>query len=230
MAHPPLDDPGPMSARRVLTLYRRLLAALGPQGWWPAQGPFEMMVGAILTQATNWHNVELALERLRAVNALAPARLAAMPEARIRRCIRPAGYFRQKARYLKRFARWYAGRYGGSVKRMTRRPWPALRRELLEREGIGPETADSILLYAGGQPVFVVDAYTQRIFARHRLAGRRASYDTLQRLVMQASPDETGVYNEFHALLVAAGKRFCHRRAPDCAHCPLGALPHTLRC
>ena len=210
-------------------LYRRLLRTLGPQGWWPAQGPYEMMVGAILTQATNWHNVEQAIDRLKARGPLTARRILASQLRHVQRAIRPAGYFRQKAARLQAFTRWYVNRYGGQAARMFRIPWPALREELLALHGIGPETADSMLLYAGGQPVFVVDAYTTRIFRRHRLIRANATYGQVQRLVMNGFPAPASVYNEFHALLVATGKRFCHRRQPDCEHCPLGALPHTVR-
>ncbi len=231
-------------------IYRRLLRAFGPQGWWPASSPFEMMVGGILTQATNWHNVEQAIERLRRAGGLSPRRLLAMPRERLERAVRSAGYFRQKTQRLTVFSRWYVTRYAGSRARMFRTPWRALREELLALHGIGPETADSMLLYAGGQPVFVVDAYTIRVFRRHRLIGAGATYDGVQRFAMrELSPiprrtslardrgerlkgveaTSTTVYNEFHALLVAVGKRFCHRQHPDCEHCPLGDLPHSMR-
>ena len=211
------------------TLYARLVRAFGPQHWWPAKTPFEVMVGAILTQATRWHNVERALARLRAERALAPRRLLALPPGRLARAVRPSGYFRQKARRLRTFTRWYAARYGGSPRRMFRTPWPALRAELLALHGIGPETADSILLYAGGRPVFVVDAYTMRVFRRHRLIGPQAAYADVQALAMRRLPADARLYNEFHALLVAVGKQYCHRRVPACRRCPLKTLPHSER-
>ena len=220
---------GKTAASSFHLIYRRLLQAFGPQGWWPADGPFEMMVGAILTQATNWHNVERALDRLTAARTLTPRALAAMRRARLERLIRPAGYFRQKAARLQRFSRWYLARYGGSPRRMFRVPWRRLRGQLLTLHGIGPETADAMLLYAGGRPVFVVDAYTMRVFRRHRLIAERATYDDVQRAAMRSLPDVARLYNEFHALLVAVGKRHCHRRTPDCTRCPLGNLPHTTR-
>ena len=210
-------------------IYRRLVRAVGPQGWWPASSPFEMMVGAILTQATSWHNVERAIARLKRAERLHPRRLLAMGRGRLERTVRPAGYFRQKAKRLRAFASWYVSRYAASPERMFRTPWPALRQELLGLEGIGPETADSMLLYAGGKPVFVVDAYTTRVLRRHRLIGARATYDEVQRLAVRRLPVSVKVYNEFHALLVAVGKRFCHRRHPECRRCPLGDLPHTVR-
>lgn len=217
------------TAESLRILYHGLFNAFGPQGWWPAKGPFEVMVGAILTQATNWHNVEQAITRLKAARGLHPRRLLAMPRRHLEEAIRPTGYFRQKAERLQRFSQWFVARYGGSAHRMFRTPWQVLREEFLALHGIGPETADSILLYAGGQPVFVIDAYTTRILRRHRLIGRRSRYEDVQQLMMRAVPKQASLYNEFHALLVAVGKRFCHRTQPDCEHCPLGHLPHTSR-
>ncbi|MBI3321793.1 MAG: endonuclease III domain-containing protein, partial [Candidatus Omnitrophica bacterium] len=143
--------------------------------------------------------------------------------------IRPAGYFRQKARRLACFARWYINRYGGVSRRMFRAPWRELRQELLELHGIGPETADAMLLYAGGQPVVVVDAYTKRIFHRHWLISSRVSSEQVRHMIMEEFPAPAAVYNEFHALLVEVGKRFCHRRDPDCHRCPLGTFSHRVR-
>lgn len=208
-------------------IYRRLFDAFGPQRWWPAESPFEMMLGAILTQATNWHNVEQAIARLKRTGPLQPRRLVAMPSSRLERAIQPSGYFRQKARRVKAFSRWYVTRYGGNIRRMFRTPWSRLRGELLALHGIGPETADSMLLYAGHQPVFVVDAYTTRVFRRHRIIQAGSTYEQVQRVAMRELPAQTTLYNEFHALLVAVGKGYCHRRVPNCEHCPLRALPHT---
>ena len=212
----------------VRRVYGQLRQALGPQYWWPADSPFEMMVGAILTQATNWHNVERAIGRLQRSGTLAPRRLSAMRTARIERAIRPAGYFRQKAKRLKRFSRWFVERYGGSPARMFHTPWQVLRGQLLGLRGIGPETADAMLLYGGGQPVCVVDAYTTRLYRRHGVIGPRPTYDEVQRLTMRALPAGVRHYNEFHALVVTVGKRFCHRRNPECVRCPLRDLPHTV--
>lgn len=222
---------GGQTTRRVSlrVLYHRLFRLFGPQGWWPAQSPFEMMVGAILTQATNWRNVERAIEGLQHTDSLHPRSVLEMRHGDLERAVRPAGYFRQKAKRLKVFSRWYMERFGGSPRRMFRTPWRALRQELLALHGIGPETADSMLLYAGARPAFVVDAYTRRVFRRHRLISARATYEEVQRFAVGELPPMTRVYNEFHALLVAVGKRFCHRRNPECGHCPLGDLPHTVR-
>jgi endonuclease-3 related protein len=149
--------------------------------------------------------------------------------ARLEAAIRPVGYFRQKAKRLRGFTRWLLSRYHGRPGEMFRRPWRALRRELLELDGIGPETADSMLLYAGGRPVFVVDAYTRRVFARHYVTSPRAGYEEIQATTMRRLGRQARLYNEFHALLVAVGKSYCHRRDPDCGHCPLEELPHSRR-
>jgi len=211
-----------------MQMYRRLLRALGPQHWWPARHPFEVMVGAILTQATAWHNVERAIDNLRQAGALSAERLAATPRARLHSLIRPAGYFRQKAVRLHTLSRWALDRFQGRPGRMFRVKPRRLREELLRISGIGPETADAILLYAGHQPLFVIDAYTRRIFGRHFLIDGREPYEAVQRLVMDRLPKSPKLFNEFHALLVELGRRHCHRRAPDCERCPLQAFPHNL--
>jgi endonuclease-3 related protein len=208
-------------------MYRRLLRVLGPQGWWPAESPFEMMVGAILTQGTSWHNVEQAISRLKRAKLLSSRALLAHPKAQLERVIQPAGFFREKARRLRVLARWLQVRSGGRMAPLFATPWPRLRRELLALHGIGPETADAILLYGGAAPVFVVDAYTRRILRRHRLIGPRAAYADIQALAMRSVRPSTTVYNEFHALLIVVGKRWCHRRNPKCTDCPLGDWPHT---
>jgi len=186
------------------------------------------MVGAILTQATNWNNVERAIGRLRRERALTATGLRRVRTERLARLIRPAGYPGEKATRLAAFTRWYLRRGGGRAARLFRTPWPALRRELLRLRGIGPETADAILLYAGAQPVFVVDAYTRRVFARHGLNAPAARYEDIQHQVMAALPGGAERYNELHALLVVVGKRHCHRRRPACAGCPLEQLPHNV--
>jgi endonuclease-3 related protein len=223
---------GSSSVRRspvsIAQMYRRLLSAFGPQHWWPARSSFEMMAGAILTQATRWHNVKRALGRLRQAQALSPRRLVALSPATLRSCVRPAGYVRQKASRLRGFAQWYLARYDGRPSTMFRTPWPVLRDELLAVKGIGPETADAILLYAGAQPVFVIDAYTRRVFHRHHLLPASATYEQAQRYVQERLPPDPSGYNEFHALLVAVGKRYCHRRNPACDQWPLRAWPHTI--
>ncbi len=204
--------------------YRALFAALGPQHWWPARTPFEVIVGAILTQNTAWVNVERALANLRREQLLTPLALERVSVARLARLIRPSGYFRQKAKKLKAFLRFLRKEHGGSLKRMFHTPTAELREKLLRVHGIGPETADSILLYAGNHPVFVVDAYTKRILERHGLAGEKAGYEDVRRLFEQNLPGDTRLYNEYHGLLVNVGKNWCRARSPRCDTCPLGAF------
>ncbi|MBI3324416.1 MAG: endonuclease III domain-containing protein [Candidatus Omnitrophica bacterium] len=208
-------------------MYRRLLRVFGPQHWWPARHPFEVMVGAILTQATAWHNVERAIDNLRSTKVLSAERLSSIGRRRLERLIRPAGYFRQKAARLRALSRWAVARFQGRPSRMFRVEHNALRTELLTIPGVGEETADSILLYAGQQPVFVIDAYTRRIFGRHYLIDGHEPYEQLQTFVMDQLPTDPQLFNEFHALLVELGKRHCRRRAPDCDHCPLAEFPHN---
>jgi len=209
--------------------YHALFAALGPQGWWPARTRFEVIVGAILTQNTAWGNVERAIANLRRARLLSPRALAGAPLRRLARLVRPSGYFRQKARRLKTFVRFLETEYGGSLARMFRVPTAELRQKLLGVPGIGPETADSILLYAGGHPVFVVDAYTRRILLRHGLIGEKSSYEEIRALFEQNLPREPRLNNEFHALLVQVGKNWCRPQAARCDECPLGRFLEASR-
>jgi endonuclease-3 related protein len=202
--------------------YDKLRADLGPQNWWPARTPFEVIVGAILTQNTAWVNVERAIANLRRERLLTPAALQRVPLAKLARLVRPSGYFRQKAKKLKAFVRFLRERFGGSLVRMFRTPTAELREMLLAVHGIGPETADSILLYAGQHPVFVVDAYTKRVLARHGLVGEKAGYEEVRALFERKLPRDAQLYNEYHALLVQVGKNWCRPREPQCAACPLG--------
>lgn len=210
------------SSRLLWRYYRALHAALGPQHWWPARTPFEVIVGAILTQSTAWTNVERAVDNLRRARLLTPRALLQVSRAQLERLIRPAGYFRQKAKKLKAFVRFLNAEYGGSLRRMFATPTEELRSRLLRVHGIGPETADSILLYAGGHPVFVVDAYTKRILVRHGLLDERADYEQTRRWLEAALPRNVQLFNEYHALLVAVGKRWCRPQQPRCETCPLG--------
>lgn len=177
-------------------------------------------MGAILTQNTAWSNVERALARLRARRLLAPARLGSVPLGPLARLIRPSGTFRVKALRLRAFVGYLRKRYQGSLRRMGRAPLDALRGELLRVRGIGPETADSILLYALGRPVFVVDAYSRRVLSRHRLVARGAGYEAIRAFFERHLPSDPRLYNEYHALLVAVGKEYCRSR-PRCETCPL---------
>ncbi len=205
----------------VRAIYRKLYSRFGPQRWWPGETPFEVAVGAILTQNTAWTNAHRGVLALKKAGLLRPSRLAKVPQRRLARLVRPSGYFNQKAKRLLAFARFVSLRYGGSMERMRRAPAERLRVELLGISGIGPETADSILLYALDKPVFVVDAYTRRIFSRHDLIRPDASYDQVQHLFQRALPKQRQLFNEYHALLVAAGKGLCRRSNPRCQECPL---------
>ena len=220
LAPPPLlprPDPG---RRRLLRLYDRLRRRYGPQRWWPARSRFEVVVGAILTQNAAWRNAERAITRLRAAGALDLRGILALSSPRLSGLVRPSGTFRVKARRLHAFARHVARRHRGRLGRLLALPLPALRAELRAIAGIGPETADAIALYAAGRPIFVVDAYTRRILARHRLVPPDADYATVQTLFMGHLPHDPALFNEFHALLVRAGKEHCRTR-PRCEGCPL---------
>ena len=214
-----IDTPAPR------TTFDTLLAAYGPQAWWPARDPFEMMAGALLTQRTTWRNAEQALASLRGSGALSPRTLACLPVPELEALIRPAGTFRVKAPRLRALARWYidAGGHGSLEMRST----PALRAELLGLAGIGPETADDILVYAFRRPVFVVDAYARRILSRYGWANAGEPYDRLSATVADALGRDAGTLGEFHALLVEHGKRHC-RATPRCAECPLAAGCRTV--
>jgi len=204
-------------------IYRRLHDAYGPQHWWPADSALEVIVGAILTQNTTWHAVEKAIARIKGRRLLSITALHQTPIDKLAHLIRPAGYFRLKARRLKNLIDLLVGDYSGDLERMGGLPARELRDKLLAVNGIGPETADCILLYAFGRPVFVVDAYTLRVMSRHRLVPPKARYGELQGLFMRHLPPDAAVFNEYHALLVQVGKRHC-RRTPSCPGCPLEAL------
>ncbi len=206
---------------RLLKIYTQLFEHFGPQDWWPANSPFEVVVGAILTQNTRWENVELAIAELRRRNALTPKGLEALSRSQLEEAIRPAGFFRQKARRLHGLLDSLETRYGGELTQLLAPPLSRARQDLLALEGVGPETADAILLYAGGFPTFVVDAYTRRLFSRVGLLDADAGYDETQALFMQHLPSETTFFNEYHALIVEQCKRYCLKRKPQCAECPL---------
>jgi endonuclease-3 related protein len=215
--------PGPPRDRvkaRLLRLYRALLDRFGPQGWWPARTPFEVAVGAILVQHTAWAGAARAVAALRARGALAPHRLAALELDELAALVRPAGTYRLKARRLLDFTRWLLVRYAGDFRAMRRAPLGPLRRELLAVPGLGPETADAILLYAAGRPAFVADAYARRVLARHGLLEPGAGYEAARAFIEAHLPSDPALFNEFHALLVAVGKTHC-RASPRCDGCPL---------
>jgi endonuclease III related protein len=251
--HPITGSPNssvpPRLQDEITHYYRALLARWGPQNWWPAQSRFEVIVGAYLTQNTNWSNVEKAIGNLRRAGVLSVKGIRELPLKRLQELIRPSGYYRQKAEKLKTFIRFLDINYSGSLDRMFAQPTEKLRAELLALNGVGPETADSILLYAGNHPVFVVDAYTRRILERHGIIHAKAKYDEIRGIIEQsvssAAPEllrvaEQGAdprhpvsrisrssrgelaqhYNELHALIVRAGNLYC-RSTPKCEGCPL---------
>ncbi|MBI5763677.1 MAG: endonuclease III domain-containing protein [Planctomycetes bacterium] len=211
--------------RRIREFYDALLAAYGPQGWWPGETPTEIVIGAILTQNTNWKNVEKAIEQLRAAKMLDWAALRDVPMAELADRIRPSGYFNIKAKRLKSFTAWLWARCDGNLEDLRGLPLERLRAELLAINGIGPETADSILLYALGKPTFVIDAYTRRVAIRHGLAADDCSYEELKELFEKHTPCDVAAYNEYHALIVAVGKRHCGPTA-KCDGCPLERFEH----
>lgn len=212
---------GPAQRHVLLDFYSALYDRLGPQHWWPARTPFEVILGAILTQNTTWKNVERAIVNLRKHKLLSVQGIERVPARRLQTLIRSSGYFRQKTRKLKSFVRFLRREFGGSLRRMFAMPTAELREKLLAINGIGPETADSILLYAGRHPVFVVDAYTRRILLRHGLTAERNGYEALRSLFESSLPRDIGLYNEYHALLVKVGKDWCRPKHPRCEQCPL---------
>jgi len=220
---PPHD---PVKAR-LLHLYRDLLRRHGPQHWWPGRSAFEIAAGAILTQHTAWTNAARAVVALRARGLLSPARLAAVPETELAEVIRPAGTYRLKARRLHAFTEWLLARFRGRFHALRRAPLGRLRRELLGVAGLGPETVDAILLYAAHRPVFVADAYTRRALAQQGLLPPTAGYEDARAFIEAHLPSDPALFNEFHALLVAAGK--AERRALTDARSRAGSSPGARR-
>jgi endonuclease-3 related protein len=212
------------TSARLQDLYRRLDRFYGDQHWWPGETPFEVAVGAILTQNTAWVNVERAIANLKAADALTPDALRRLPADRLAALIRPSGYYNVKARRLRSFLKFLWDEYGGDVAAMAATPVETLREKLLTVGGIGPETADSIVLYACGLPTFVVDAYTRRVLLRHGLADEDAGYDDLKELFEANLPADVPTYNQYHALFVRVGKERCRPREPRCDGCPLEPL------
>ena len=213
---PPND---PVKAR-LLRLYEALESRFGPQRWWPARAAYEVAAGAILVQFTSWANAKRALDALRAARLLTPRGLAGAGEEELTGLVRPAGTFRLKSRRLRQFTTWLLDRFGGSFRQMRRLPLAALRAELLGVPGIGPETADTILLYAAGRPMFIVDEYTRRVLDRHGLVPRGLPYESVRAFLESHLPSDPALFGEYHALLVAVGKAHC-RSEPDCQRCPL---------
>lgn len=212
-------------AGAVRDIYDRLFAAYGSQHWWPAQTPTEVAIGAILTQNTAWSNVERAIANLREAECLTFAALRATSDEALAGLIRPSGTYRVKAARLRSLVDYLWEHFDGSLEAMLTGELGDVRSRLLAIHGIGPETADAIMLYAGGHPTFVVDAYTKRVLRRHFLIEPNASYDEVRHLFHAALPADAGMFNEYHALLVAVGKKHCRAKAA-CDGCPLADLPH----
>ena len=216
-----------MTRETLTEIYELLYEAFGPQYWWPGETPFEIVIGAILTQNTSWANVEKAIHNLKSASSLTPERLHRMDASELAELIRPAGYYNLKAKRLKSFIDWLFDIYDGQLTNLESIATDRLRLELLAIKGIGRETADSILLYAFGRPVFVVDTYTARIMSRHGLIEPDADYEQLRDLFESNLPEDAQLFNEYHALLVRTGKEFCKPKA-RCPGCPLETHPHTL--
>ena len=212
-------------ARRLLEdMYAAMYDALGPSGWWPAQTGFEVAVGAVLTQNTAWGNVEKAIAALREAHCLDPRAMRALAEDDLAELIRPAGFFRVKARRLRNLLDWLEKACDYDLAALRGRDMAALRDELLAVNGIGPETADCILCYALGYPSFVVDAYTRRIFSRHGLVAENVGYEVLRGLFMDRLPPDAALFNEYHGLIVRVAKQWCRKGKRDCEACPLGGF------
>ena len=216
-----------MISEQLTKIYQLLLDRFGPQHWWPGETQFEIITGAILTQNTAWPNVEKAIGNLKAANLLTPEKLHNIQTQKLAKLIKSAGYFNIKAKRLKNFLSWLFENYNGQLTSLQSVNTSRLRAELLAIKGIGPETADSILLYAFNRETFVVDAYTARVAVRHGLVEPPVNYDELQQLFQANLPADARLFNEFHALLVKVGKEFC-RPKPKCDNCPLEKLPHSL--
>jgi len=207
----------------LMEIYCRLYKAYGPRHWWPGETSFEVMVGAILTQNTSWRNVERAIQKLKGKGVLSPEGLHHLKKSELARLIRSSGYYRIKADRLRSFIDFLFGQYDGDLKRMKKEKLEELRKKLLRVKGVGPETADSILLYGLKKPSFVVDAYTKRVLSRHEIISEKASYEEIQKLLMDHLPLDEELFNEYHALIVQVGKMVC-KKSPRCDICPLKGI------
>jgi len=201
--------------------FSTLLDSFGPQGWWPARTRLEVILGAILTQNTTWRNATLALKGMKKAGLLHWPALRQVSVADLEFCIRSAGFYRQKARTIRGFVEWLERRHGGSLDSFLGLDTAEGRRQLLDLKGVGPETADAILLYAGRHAVFVSDAYTRRVLSRHRLLAETVDYEFAREFLHRHLPADQAMFNEFHALLVEVSKRYCHRQVARCEECPL---------
>jgi endonuclease-3 related protein len=215
-----------MQSAILMEIFQRLHKTYGPRHWWPGETPFEVMVGAILTQNTSWRNVEKAIQHLKAKGVLNIRGIHQLKRAQLASLIKSSGYYRIKADRLKAFVDFICKEYGGSIQKMGRERMDVLRQKFLKVKGIGPETADSVLLYGLEKPIFVVDAYTKRILSRHGMITERASYEEIQKLFMNHLPRNEKLFNEYHALFVHLGKTLC-KKIPRCDRCPIKGIEHS---
>lgn len=213
-----------MNTNNYSEAYRLLYDHFGPQSWWPGDTPFEIMVGAILTQNTNWSNVQKAIHNLKSEGLLSYQSLSQLNVDEIAQFIRPAGYYNLKARRLRNLLDMVTIIYEGDLALFLEDDLGSARENLLAVKGVGPETADSILLYACGHPVFVVDTYTHRVFSRHNMVEEETDYSEIQEVFVEHLPQDMQLYNEFHALIVRVASTFCKKTKPLCGNCPLQGL------
>ncbi|WP_296971369.1 endonuclease III domain-containing protein [Tepidanaerobacter sp. EBM-38] len=210
-----------MPKETLVKIYDKLLEAFGPQHWWPADDDFEIIVGAILTQSVSWKNVEKAIDNLKAEGLLSLDAVLAVDKDKLAALIKSTMYYNQKALKLKNFCRYIKQNYGGDIYSLFEKSIPNMRAELLSIKGIGPETADSIILYAAEKPIFVVDAYTRRIFSRLGFLPDDVKYSQMQDFFMSNLPSDVNLFNEYHALIVRLGKDYCKNKKPLCNECPV---------
>lgn len=216
------------TSKRIEKLYRLLYKEYGPQGWWPGNSRLECILGAILTQNTSWKNVEKAINNLKKLNLVSIDALKLLTADELAQLIRPSGYFNQKALKVKNFLNFITKNYNDSLDRMFDEEVHVLRDKLLSIKGVGPETADCIILYGGNKPIFVIDTYTYRVLSRHGLVPEQTSYGEMQELFMDSLTLDPVMFNEYHALLVKVGKTHCKKRVPVCTGCPLEGDPHNI--
>lgn len=208
----------------LIAIYDRLYHFFGPQHWWPGESEFEIIVGAILTQSVSWKNVEVAIDNLKKHGLLTVEGIAGMERDKLAQLIKPTLYYNQKADKLRRFCTYIKENYGSNILKLLSKNTGDLRSELLSIKGIGPETADSIILYAAQKPIFVVDAYTRRIFHRMGFFKEDEDYQSMQDFFMANLPSDVNMFNEYHALIVALGKEYCTLKDPACDKCPLNVM------
>ncbi len=213
------------TGRILLEMFDAMYKHFGPQNWWPGETPLEIVIGAVLTQNTNWQNVERAIKNLKKANALDIEKIAKSKPEKLANLIKPTGYFNIKAKRLQNLMKFLYENYDADLEKFFELPIEKLREELLSISGIGPETADDIILYAANKPSFVVDTYTYRILLRHSLIDQDADYNLIKELFEDNLEPDVKLFNEYHALLVATGKHYCKRTNPLCSKCPLNKFP-----